>query len=299
MVPNLLIGLREGLEGVLIVSVLVAYLTKSGRRSQLPSVWLGTGLAVALSLGFSALLTFGSQGLDETTEEALAGWLSILAVTFVTWMILWMAKAARSLTGDLHAKLDAGGANPWTLVVIAALAVGREGIETSLFLWAATRTAINEGVPSIEPLAGAVLGIAIAIGIGYALYAGAVRINLSRFFTITAFALIVVAAGVLAAGVNDLQEAGVLPGAGVLAFDVSATITPDSLGGTLLSGVLSFSPDPTVLAVTVWSAYLVVVGLVFLYRSNQSRSVPVTGEATSKQPTSVALQAGQRPSETR
>jgi high-affinity iron transporter len=265
VIPNLLIGLREGLEAVLVVSVLVAYLVKSDRRSQLPFVWVGTGVAVAVSLGFGALLTFGPQGLSGEAEDAIAGSLAVLAVVFVTWMIFWMAKASRTLATDLRAHIDAGS-TPWSLVLLAALAVGREGLETALFLWAATRSALRDGVPSSEPLVGALIGILIAIGLGYALYAGAVRINLSKFFSITGGALIVVAAGVLASGVRDLQDSGVLPGASTIAYDVSSVIPPESAVGSILKGFLNFSASPTVLGVVVWVGYLVVVGALFVRR---------------------------------
>jgi high-affinity iron transporter len=265
VIPNLLIGLREGLEAVLVVSVLVAYLVKSDRRSQLPFVWVGAGVAVAVSLGFGALLTFGPQGLSNQTEDAIAGGLAVLAVAFVTWMIFWMARASRTLATDLRAHIDAGS-TPWSLVLLAALAVGREGLETALFLWAATRSALRDGVPASEPLVGALIGILIAVGLGYALYAGAVRINLAKFFSITGGALIVVAAGVLASGVRDLQDSGVLPGASTIAYDVSSVIPPESVVGSILKGFLNFSASPTVLGVVVWVGYLVVVGALFVRR---------------------------------
>ena len=282
MIPNLLIGLREGLEAVLVVSVLVAYLVKSDRRSQLPFVWIGTALAVAVSLGFGALLTFGPQGLSDQAEGRIAGSLAVVAVAFVTWMIFWMARASRTLATDLRAHIDARS-TPWSLVLLAALAVGREGLETALFLWAATRSAISDGVPASEPLVGALTGIAIAIALGYALYAGAVRINLSKFFSITGGALIVVAAGVLASGVRDLQDSGVLSGASTIAYDVSATIPPEGVLGTILKGFLNFSASPTVLEVVVWVGYVVVVGAVFLRRIG--RRAPA--KAPSRESTSV------------
>ncbi len=265
MIPNLLIGLREGLEAVLVVSILIAYLVKSGRRSQLPFVWLGTGLAASVSLGFGALLTFGPQGLGDKTEGVIAGTLSVVAVAFVTWMIFWMAKVSGSLARDLRAHVDASG-GAWSLVLLSALAVGREGLETAMFLWAATTSAVRDGIPASQPLVGGLAGIVLAVGLGYAMYAGAVRINLSKFFTVTGGALIVVAAGVLASGVGDLQESGVLPGAGLIAYDVSAVVPPEGVVGTLLKGLLNFSAVPTVLAVVLWSAYVIVVGVFFIRR---------------------------------
>ena len=179
-----------------------------------------------MSLAFGALLTFGPRGLTFEAQEAIGGSLSIVAVGFVTWMIFWMARAARGLAGELRGQIDrAAEAGRWSLAVVAALAVGREGLETALFLWAATETATGTNtaatVPAWQPLTGAALGLLTAVVLGYLLYRGAVRINLSRFFTWTGAFLIVIAAGVLGYGVHDLQEAGILPGLSSLAFDVS------------------------------------------------------------------------------
>jgi high-affinity iron transporter len=282
---NFLIGLREGLEASLIVSILIAYLVKSGRRDQLPKVWAGVATAVAISLGFGAILTFGPRGLSSAAEEIIAGALSIVAVGLVTWMIFWMATAARTLASDLRRQVDAAtDRSSWSLPLIAALAVGREGLETALFIWAATGAAGAEGTPTNGPLLGALLGLLVAVGLGYAMYAGAVRINLSKFFAVTGGFLIVIAAGVLAYGVHDLQEAGVLPGAESLAYDVSAAIPPAGVLGTLLRGIFNFSAAATVLQVTVWVAYVAVVGTLFVRlvrRKTQPAPAPQASAAPS------------------
>ena len=265
MLANYLIGLREGLEASLVVVILVAYLVKSGRQHLLGRIWAGVAAAIAISLAFGALLTFGPKGLTFEAQEAIGGGLSIVAVGFVTWMIFWMARHSRALSGELKGAVDRAveGARGG-LVLVAMLAVGREGLETALFLWAATQAAARDTAGTATPLLGAALGIAVAVVLGYLLYRGAITINLTRFFTWTGAFLIVVAAGVLAYGVHDLQEARFLPGLHTLAFDVSHVIPPTSWYGTLLKGVFNFSPATTVLEAAVWVLYVVPTMALFL-----------------------------------
>jgi high-affinity iron transporter len=257
---NYLIGLREGLEASLVVCILIAYLVKTDRRDKLPPVWLGVGSAVVLSMVFGAVLQFGSSQLTFEAQEALGGSLSIISVGLVTWMVFWMRRTARHLKTELHGKLDAAIAMGTTaLVVTSFLAVGREGLETALFIWSAVQ-ATDDGW---NPLAGAALGLLTSVVLGWLFYRGALKINLAKFFTWTGAMLVVVAAGVLAYGVHDLQEAGWLPGLHSLAFDISSTIPKDSWYGTLLKGVFNFQPDPTVLQLVVWLLYLLPTLAVF------------------------------------
>lgn len=278
MTANFLIGLREGLEATLVVVLLMAYLVKTGRRSLLPRLWAGVGIAVAVSIAFGALLTFGPQGLTFAAQEAIGGGLSIVAVALVTWMVFWMARTARSLGGELKSQVDkmADGA-AWGLVVVAALAVGREGLETALFLWAAAQAAGE----SSQPLLGALLGLAVAAGLGYLLHRGVLKVNLSRFFAWTGVGLIVIAGGVLAYGIHDLQEAGILPGLHTLAFDVSAAIPPSSWYGTLLKGTLNLSPATTWLEAGAWLLYVIPV-LYFYIRANGSAPAKSPGNAAAE-----------------
>ena len=270
MTANYLIGLREGLEATLIVVLLMAYLVKSGRPHLLPRLWAGVGVAVAASFGFGALLTFGPRGLTFEAQEAIGGSLSVLAVGLVTWMVFWMARTARTLGSDLRSRVDrqAGGSG-WGLAVVGAVAVGREGLETALFLWAAAQSAGS----STSPLLGAILGMASAVALGFLLHRGVLKINLGKFFTWSGAALIVIAGGVLAYAVHDFQEAGILPGLYSLAFDVSAAVPPTSWHGTLLKGTLNFSPATTWLEAGAWLLYVPPV-MYFYFRSNRCVHTP-------------------------
>lgn len=267
MFANYLVGLREGLEASLVVVILVAHLVRTGRRGLLPTIWTGVGAAVGVSLAFGALLTFGPRGLTDRAQEIIGGSLSILAVGLVTWMVLWMATAARGLSGELKGRLDtAVVTGRRALVAVAALAVGREGLETALFLWAATRSVAGSEGSTALPLAGALLGILTAVAIGFGVYRGALRLNLGAFFAWTGGVLVVVAAGVLAYGVHDLQEAAVLPGEDHLAFDLSDAVAPTSVGATLIKGVFNLSPAMSWLEVGAWALYLAVVMPLFIRR---------------------------------
>ena len=287
--PNMLIGLREGLEAALVVSILVAYLVKTDRRDRLPLVWVGVAAAVAISVGFGALLTYTVTGLDTFKQQELAGgFLSIVAVGLVTWMIFWMRRTARHLKSDLTGKLEAALAmGAGAVALMAFLAVAREGLETALFFFSAAQQADSE----IGPLLGFVVGIAIACFLAVALYAGAVRINLGTFFTWTGAGLVVVAAGIFAYGFHDLQEAGVLPGLNTLAFDVSAQIPPDSWYGTLLKGIFNFQPQTTVLQAIAWVGYLAPVLAFFVWPVKQSGTGATASAAPPASGASVETEA--------
>lgn len=290
MLATFLIGLREGLEAALVVGILVAYLTRLNRRDVLPRLWLGVGLAVALSLAIGAVLTFGAYSLTTQAQELIGGGLSVLAVAMVTWMIFWMQKAGRTLKRTLEGELDralAVGAF-WGLVVIGFVSVAREGIETTLLLWSMVQSFGD--APSA--LLGAVLGIVTAVVLGGLLSKGMVRIDLRHFFTYTGALLIVVAAGVLAYGIHDLQEAGALPGpfttaapldqAGAVAtglaglpfgwaFDVSAAVAPGGTLATILQATVGFMPRMSWLQVIAWALYVGIVSTVFIVRARRGR----------------------------
>jgi high-affinity iron transporter len=295
-VPNLLIGLREGLEAGLVVTILLAAVRKTaavraeragatGASEPAVStapVWLGVLGAVALSGAFAAVLTFSVSVLTSAGQEAVGGLLSVLAVGLVTAMIFWMRRTAATLSAHLRGEVERAAAiGTGALTVTAFLAVGREGLETTLFLWTAARASGQ----TAGPLVGAAIGIAAAVTLCWLLYRRAIHLNVGVFFNRTAIALIVIAAGVLAYGLGDLQDAGWLPGHTWIAFDLTAHIDPGSWWASIITGITELSPKMTVLQVTAWLAYLVVVIPAFVNAGRTARAVrPPAPAATAAAP---------------
>lgn len=273
MLGNYIIGLREGLEAALVVVVLMAYLGKTGRAHLKPRVWTGIAFAILVSVGFGALLTFGPRGLTFQAQEIIGGTLSLVAVAFVTWMIFWMGKASHNISAELRSKVDSAVDRPsgtgWALVVLGAVSVGREGLETALFVWANAN--VGGGGTAVATL-GAVLGILTAVVLGMFLARGAVRLNMSAFFTWTTYFLVFVAAGVFSYAVKDLQEAGVLPGVHHFAFDVSAwalSVDPQGLAMAIVKALFQLTPAMSVLSFGAWVLYLVVMLPICIWRHRQ------------------------------
>lgn len=277
--PSLLIGLREGLEAGLIVSILVATLVRSDQRRRLPQVWTGVLAAAALALSLGAVLTFTAANLTSKAQDAFGGALSVLAVAFVTAMVFWMRRSARTLSKDVKAKTTAALAmGGGVLVMTSFMAVAREGLETALFLWTTARAAGE----STWPLAGAGIGLAVAAGLCWGLYRRVLHINLTRFFTATGAVLVVIAAGVFGYGLRDLQEGGVLPGGGSYAFDLSRHLDPGAWYTTLVQGTLNLTPQMTWLQVAGYLAYLGIVMPLFFAgaRAFAPAAEPVAVEET-------------------
>ena len=265
MLSTFVIALREGLEAALIVGILVAYLVRSERRHLLKPLWSGVAIAIAASLGFGAILSFTSAELTPRGEELFAGLTSFIAVGLVTWMVFWMKRAARTLRDELHGKVDSaimGG--PISLALVAFFAVAREGLETALFIYTNFKTV---GAASSATV-GLVLGLALAVALGYLIYNRSVKLNLSKFFTVTGVALIIVAAGVLSYGVHEFQELGWLPGADTFIWDVTPWIAKESILGSILGGTIGFDTTTSVVQFIAWAAYLVAVLVPYLSKKS-------------------------------
>jgi high-affinity iron transporter len=270
-----LIGLREGLEAAIVVTILVAFLVKAQRRDALKWVWLGVAAAIVMTIAVFLAIQLSAYTISGLGAEAIAGIASLVAVAIVTTMVLWMKSAAAGLSGELRSgmarALETGS---MAVLALAFLAVGREGVETALFMvgYAEAETA--------WPLVGLVTGVLIAAAIAYGMYAGAIRINLSKFFTYTGIFLIVVAAGILSYGVGALQTVGWLPGLSTKAFDVSSWFNWSSWYGEIIQGVFNITPTPTVLQLSLWLAYLVVVLTIFIRPANAPAKTETSPEPT-------------------
>ena len=274
-----LIGLREGLEAGIVVMVLVAFLVKMQRRDALKWVWAGVAAAVAMTVVMFLAIQYGAYNITGLTAEAVAGVASLVAVGIVTTMVLWMRKAAATISGELRAGMSrALETGALAVVALSFLAVGREGAETALFMvgYAEADTA--------WPLVGLLAGVLVAVGIAWGMYAGAIRINLAKFFKYTGVFLIVVAAGILSYGIGALQTVGWLP-ATARAFDISSWFNWSAWYGEIVQGVFNITPTPTVLQLLGWATYLAVVLAVFLK--------PVTATAAPRPATSVPIPAKQ------
>ena len=267
MGATFVIALREGIEAALIVSIVLAYLKQLGASDRSRLVWWGTGLAVLLSVGVGTAVFIAGAEFEGEAEEIFEGLVTLGAVGVLTWMIFWMRRQGARIKSELQERVEtalvAGGL---ALAGLAFFAVLREGIETALFLFAAAKGTAVEGtaVAPATQVTGAVLGLAVAVILGVLLYRGGIRMNLRSFFRVTGLLLIVVAAGLFAFSLHELQEAGWLPFLETHAFDVSSRLPDDSGLGAILRGLLGYNADPTWLEVVGWAAYLVVVGGFFL-----------------------------------
>ena len=266
----LLIMLREGIEAALVVGIIAGYLKRTGRSAWMGAVWVGVMLAAALSLFVGAALQFAGAEFPQRQQELIEGLIGLVAVGILTSMVFWMRRVARSVKQELHASIDAALSNThknqaYALIGMVFLAVAREGLETVFFL-----LAVFQQSPSpLAPL-GALLGLVVAIAVGWAIYAGSLRLNLGRFFSITALLLLVVAAGILAGAVRSLHEAGLWNALQSVVFDWSERLPDDGPIGSVLAGFFGYQDAPTVSTLGAWALYLVVVLILFFRPSGKS-----------------------------
>jgi high-affinity iron transporter len=287
---GLLTGLREGVEAALIVSIILAYLARTGNNRHFGRIWSGTVAALALSVavGLALFVTIGE--LTAPAEQIFEGSAMLLAAAVVTWMLFWMRRTAANIRGELQAEIDRALTNGsvWGLSVLAFAAVIREGVETSLFLLGQVTAASQAHAGASSTLIGAVVGLAAAVLIGYGFYRGTRVINLRIFFTWTGVALVFIAAGLVANAAHELIEAGVVPIGGGIAFDISRVLPHSEESGNLLGQLLralfGYSSTPEWGTLIAWAAYL---GTVLTLYLRPMRPASSSSQATENRPVST------------
>jgi len=284
VLPTFVIVLREGVEAALIIGIIAAFLIQRDERSALRWMWVGVGLAIGLCLGIAATFRAINQSLPHKQQETLEALMALLAVGGVTYMIIWMSRHSRGLKHVLesHAETALVQGSTWALVGLAFFAVIREGLETSVFLIAAFQNSLNPRANGT----GAVLGILLAAVLGYGIYKGGVRINLSRFFRVTGFILVLVAAGLLASAAHAAAEAGFLTVGQASALNLTWLIAPGTIRASLITGMLGLQPSPTVIEVSLWLVYAIAMGLYVLWPHGRA---PQQRRAANVEPSPTAV----------
>ena len=264
MLQTFVIGLREGLDASLIIGVIAAFLVQSGTRRELRAMWVGVTVAVLICLGVGVGLRITEQALTPKAQDGLETVIGLVAVAFVTWMILWMRRHARDLKGELegHAAAAIAAGSAGALVLMAFLAVFREGLETAVFLLAAFNAADSPLAAGV----GAVLGIVVAVAIGWGIYRGGVRLDLAKFFTCTGIVLVLRRGG----PPRDRRAHRARSGLGLHTFqgqglDLRWFVRPGSARAAILTGMFGLQPQPVSAEVLVWLAYAVPMTFVVLW----------------------------------
>jgi high-affinity iron transporter len=277
-----LITLREGIEAALIISIILAYLRQLGRMDEAPRVWWGTAGAATLSVAIGGIIFAAAGEFEGRGEELFEGLVSLFAVGVLTWMIFWMRRQAARIKSELQERVDiALAAGGLALAALAFIVVLREGIETALFLFATAKATAQGAGGSLGQVTGAALGLVTAAILGYLLYRGGIRLNLRTFFKVTGALILVVAAGLFAFSVHELQEAGYLAFGTQTAYDVSGTLSDQDGAGAILRALIGYQDRPSVLEVLAWVTYVLVTGFLFLRPTKRvPRHVPQPAEAT-------------------
>src|SRR5829696_3131559 len=261
MLATFFLMLREGLEAALIVGIVAAYLVKIDRRDALPKIALGVVSAIGLSIAIGLVVTLTIERVPLVVQETLEGLAAVLAVGVLTWMLFWMRRQGRALKGELEHGADAALTRNSTraLVALAFLAVIREGVETVLFMI----PILSFNGTGIDIVLGGLLGLAVAVAVGWAIFVAGVRVNLRRFFTATGVVLIFVSAGLVAFAIAEFGEAGLIPNTGV-AFNIQSSLPDNGPIGSVVRGLFGYRAAPTPLELIGYLAYLIPVLFLFI-----------------------------------
>ena len=276
MLASFLLSLREGLEAALIIGIVLGVLLKLNQTDLNKTVWAGTGVAVALSVIAAIGLNLLGMEFEGRGEQIFEGVAMLLAAGVLTWMIFWMHNTAPNLKAELEAKTKQAvyGKGRNTLFALAFLAVFREGIELALFL-----LAVQEASSPLQTLIGALSGLGLAAVLGWVLFTSTRKLNLRNFFRVTNVLLIVFAAGMVAYGVHEFNEAGIIPSVIEHVWDVNHILNEKSEVGLLLKALTGYNGNPSLTEVI---AYLVYLGSIVAYVLTRKQTVtPVTASAAS------------------
>ncbi len=277
MLPAFLLSLREGIEAALIIGIVLGSLVRIRRSDLAPAVWWGVLAATALSVLAAVGLTAVGFELEGQAEEIFEGVTMFVAAGILTWMVFWMSAQARHIKGELEAGVSQAAMTTGAMALfwLAFVAVVREGLELAIFLAAAVFAgdAGDASVSAAQTVAGAILGLGTAALLSWTLFATTLRLDLRRFFQVTGVLLILFAAGLVAHGVHELNDAGIIPAVVAHVWDFSALIPEDSFVGTLLATLFGYNADPSLTEVLAFVGYLAVVGVAWYLIGHRHRPV--------------------------
>lgn len=259
---------REGLEGALVLAIMLGYLRKLGRVERQWSVWAGALSAAALAVAFTVVLQLVGAQFDYPAKGIYEGATSLLAVAMLTFMVYWMSRQARYIKGSLEQsmKLSLMQGASWGLFGLAFLTVAREGVETALFL-----SASAFGTSGMATLIGGLAGLGLAIIVAYAVYVAGARLNIRTFFKVTSVLLLIFGAAILRYAVQEFEEVGWLPSVIEHVWNTGNLIPSSSPLGAVLSALVGYKSNPSLVQVLAYSGYLLVVSL-FLFRPAPQRA---------------------------
>lgn len=262
MIFSLLVTAREGLEMALIVTILLGYLRSIGHKEHFREIWVGVGAAVALSVGVGAGLKIASTEMDSRLREGFEGFTMLFAVGVLTWMLFWMKRQSAGISRELRTRVDSAltGGSVTALALLAFSAVGREGVETALFLFAGSTSQGSD----LGFVIGGLAGFGIAAAVGVALYYSAARLPLKHFFSVSAVALMVIAAGLLTNALADLHEATIIPDLGVRPWDTDSLLPMTSTLGKFLHALVGYDSAPAISQIALYWLYLALVVTAYL-----------------------------------
>jgi high-affinity iron transporter len=261
MLASFLLSVREGLEAALIIGIVLAALRKMGRTSLNPAIWRGVLAAVGISLLAGLALTWVGAEFEGRAELVFEGTAMLAAAVLLTWMIVWMRRQSATLQKELENGVRQAAARPGNqraLFWLAFLAVGREGFELVLFLVAAKMTS-----DVLQTTLGAVLGLVAAIALGWMLFASSKRLSLRQFFKVTNILLVLFAAGLVAHGIHEFNEAGIIPSVIEHVWDLNFILNEKQIVGQLLTALFGYNANPSLTEIMAYMAYFIGLGLLW------------------------------------